>query len=208
MNTMRHLLVFAFLSLSAPLVLPITAMADYAKERDVAERFYAAGDFKNAHKTYKQLARKGDSFAQFRLSYMYLMGEGQEADVIESIAWSVLAAQDKQQEKVAYMRTVAEMVPQDQRVKANKKISYYMRKWGEDSGSDSRSHRNDKICTGFRLCNHKTNAGTVGVPSNLWNISGQPVNEQELRQRIDDINQSILNSEGVTAIEAADHEAS
>jgi len=203
---MRNLLIATFLSLAAALFFSAPVLADYSEQRDVAERFYAAGDFKNAHKVYKQLAKKGDSFSQYRLSYMYLMGEGEKVDVIESVAWSVLAAQDKQHEKVSYMKTVAEMVPQDQRVKANKKISYYMRKWGEDI--ESHTYRDDKICTGFRLCNQKTGSGNVGVPFDLWNISGKRISEQELKQKIDDINQSILKSESSISTDIAAHEAS
>jgi hypothetical protein len=186
--------------------LPLCALADYNQQRDVAGRYYDAGDFKNAHKVYRELARKGDSFSQYRMSWMYLMGEGQKQDLVESVAWSVLAAQDRQQEKVAYMKTVAEMVPQDQRKKANKKISYYVRKWGNEA--ESGSHKDDKICTGFRLCNHKTGAGNVGVPSNLWNVSNDS-SHQELRARAKDINESILKSnDDDDRPPAAAHEAS
>lgn len=202
---MRKFFIPFIISLLAALTFTLPALADYSQERDVAGRFYSAGDYKNAHKVYKELARKGDSYAQYRLSYMYLMGQGKGEDIIESVAWSVLAAQDKQQEKVAYMKTVAEMVPQDQRKKANKKISYYMRKWGDETGSDS--YKDDKICTGFRLCNHKSGAGNVGVPSNLWYV-GDELTDQELKARAIDINESIQKLEEGNVPGSAAHEAS
>lgn len=202
---MRKLLIPVFISFLATAAFPLAALADYSQKRDVAERYYDAGDFKNAHKIYKELARKGDSFSQYRMSWMYLMGEGQKQDIIESVAWSVLAAQDRQQEKVAYMKTVAEMVPQDERKKANKKISYYVRKWGNET--ESGSNKDDKICTGFRLCNHKTGAGNVGVPSNLWNVSNNS-SHQELKARAIDINESILKSNEDDQPQAPAHEAS
>lgn len=204
-QTMRNLFISVFVSFLAAVTLAPCALADYSQKRDVAARYYDAGDFKNAHKVYKELARQGDSFSQYRMSWMYLMGEGLKQDVIESVAWSVLAAQDRQQEKVAYMQTVAEMVPQDQRKKANKKISYYVRKWGNET--ESGSYKDDKICTGFRLCNHKTGAGDVGVPSNLWNASNAS-SHQELKIRAQDINDSILKSNQDEQTAAAAHEAS
>jgi len=202
---MNRFLVALSITLLATLTFSLPALADYSQERDVAGRYYAAGDYKNAHKAYKSLARKGDSFSQYRLSYMYLMGQGKKADIIESVAWSVLAAQDKQQEMVAYMKTVAEMVPQDERKKANKKISYYMRKWGEETESDS--YKDDKICTGFRLCNHKSGAGNVGVPSNLWYV-GDELTDQELKARVIDIDESIQKLQEGSLTSAAAHEAS
>lgn len=187
-KSLFSVLIFALASFSVSLA----AMSDYSQQKQEADTYYENGNFSSAFKKYKDLARKGDRYSQYRLSYMYLMGEGQKENVIESLAWSVLAAQDKQDEKVAYMKTVAEMVPQDQRKKANKKISYYMRKWGDESGSDSR--RSDNECTGSRLCNHKTSASNVGVPSNLWNVSSND-NTQELKVRAQDINESILKAQ-------------
>lgn len=181
------LLLFTLAVLSAPLA------ADYSQQKMEADKLYENGDFATAYKKYRELARDGDSFSQYRLSWMYLMGEGQKEDVIESLAWSVLAAQDKQEEKVDYMQTVAGMVPQKQRKKANKKISYYMRKWGNES--DSGSNRGESPCTGSRLCNHKSSSGNVGVPSNLWNVSNHGDSEQELKTRAFDINESILDAE-------------
>jgi len=204
-DIMRKLIFLLLISASTAMSASTSAVADYSKQQALASRYYENGEYSKAHNEYKDLARDGDRFAQYRLSYMYLMGEGKKEDLIESLAWSVLAAQDRHEDMVAYMQTVAEMVPQSERKKANKKISYYMRKWGDASSSGS--SRGDEVCTGSRLCNHKTGSGNVGIPSNLWNV-GNSGNEQELKTRAMDINEMILKSHGVSESGSSDNEAS
>ena len=186
---MRNLIITLLISALTVLAMPLAA--DYSKQKMEADQLYQNGDFAKAYKKYRTLAREGDSFSQHRLSWMFLMGEGQKEDVIESLAWSVLAAQDRQAEKVAYMQTIAGMVPQQERKKANKKINYFMRKWGK--GKESGSRRGESECTGSRLCNHKTKSSNAGVPSNLWNVSNNTP-KQELKTRAMDINETILES--------------
>lgn len=202
MNNSR---VSIFISAIAALLVSLPALADFSQDRLEASRLYNGGQFSDAYKQYRELARNGDSFSQYRLSYMYLMGEGHKEDLIESLAWSVLAAQDRQQELVTYMQTVAGMVPQNQRKKANRKISYYMRKWGNESSSGS--SRGDEECTGSRLCNHKSSSGNAGVPSNLWIISNNDSSEQEIEFRLREINESILNSESGKPSGQPEHES-
>lgn len=203
MNNSR---VSIFISAIAALLVSLPVLADFTQERLEAGRLYDGGQYSDAYKQYRELARNGDSFSQYRLSYMYLMGEGHKEDLIESLAWSVLAAQDRQQELVTYMQTVAGMVPQKQRKKANKKISYYMRKWGKESSSGS--SRSDEECTGSRLCNHKNGSGNAGVPSNLWIISNNESSEQEIESRLMEINETILKSESGKPSAQPGHESS
>ena len=49
--------------------------------------------FKKALKKYKTLAKHGDSFSQFRVSTMYLNGQGTKVSENDAYGWSVLAAQ-------------------------------------------------------------------------------------------------------------------
>ena len=72
------------------------AESAYSRQQVAADQFYAAGDYQEAMKQYLPLAKKGDSFSQYRISFMYLEGQGREPDLVEAYAWAALAAQNHQ----------------------------------------------------------------------------------------------------------------
>ena len=178
--------------------MPLVASADLQQKKQEANHLYQSGNYESAYSKYQKLARNGDGFAQYRVSYMNLMGQGGKENVIESLAWAVLAAQSQQEDLVNYMQIVAEMVPTNKRKKADKKIAQYMRKWGNDIGGSS-AQRSDDVCTGSRLCNHSSTPRRVRMPSNLWTDNSNE-NDQHLKGKVVDLNQSILeNHEGSTS---------
>lgn len=202
---MRYFIYSALIAAICVLSLPLTANSDYQNDHREADRLYQNGDYYDAYSKYHKLAKDGDSFSQYRISYMRLMGQGKKEDVIESLAWSVLAAQNKQEQLVDYMQTVAGIVPADKRKKADKKISQYMRKWGTDvsSGSGSPSGgRGDDGCTGSRLCNHLSSPRSVRVPGNIWGYNDID-DDQQLKDRVMELNQSILKARETDSLEAA-----
>jgi hypothetical protein len=193
---MRYLIFSALITAICTVSLPLPANSDYQSVHRDADLLYQNGDYYNAYNKYYKLAKDGDSFAQYRISYMRLMGQGKKEDVIESLAWSVLAAQNKQDQLVDYMQTVAGIVPAEKRKKADKKISQYMRKWGDDAGSGSRSPRGghgDDGCTGSRLCNHSSSPRSVRIPGNIWGYNDSD-DDQDLKNRVIELNQSILKA--------------
>ncbi len=185
--------------------MPLVAQSDYSNARLEADRLYQNGDFASAHKKYQRLAKEGDSFSQYRVSYMYLMGQGKKVDLIESVAWSVLAAQGKQEDLVDYMQTIARIVPVNKRKKADKKITQYMLKWGTEVESGSNSSGSVNGCTGTRLCNHASSPRRVRMPVNLWTANDSDDDEQ-LRTRAIDLNQAILKNREAEILGSAQHE--
>ena len=70
----------------------LTASASQNAWQHEASTLYANGDYGQAYKQYLKLGKQGDRFSAYRVSYMSLKGQGTKQDVIESLAWAVLAA--------------------------------------------------------------------------------------------------------------------
>ena len=77
--------------LTAALALPGTAAADL--RAGVAA--YRAGDYKKAFAEFSELAKTGDSRAQFNLGVMYMTGRGVARDIAASLEWHRKAAEQK-----------------------------------------------------------------------------------------------------------------
>lgn len=165
-----------------------------------AAALYEQGQYDKALKQYKKMARDGVTFAQYRMSYMSLMGLGTKPDVVESLAWAVLAAEGDHDELDRYQSAVAAMVPSDQRKKAEKKADYYVRRWGKDdrSGGGTLARSSEGGCTGSRLAR---NCGSEGGSGGLWISWGKDKSSDPgHRSQIEELNQAIV--ENAASIEA------
>ncbi|MDZ4730198.1 MAG: SEL1-like repeat protein [Xanthomonadales bacterium] len=145
----------------------------YVSKQEQADQLYAGGKYTEAFRNYLPLAKQGDSFSQYRVSYMYLEGQGHESDIVEAFAWSYLAAQNKSDPLIDYRDTVSAMVPKDQQNKALRKIDYYMRKWGNrqlasDMITQTKRELND--CTGSRLGTRCEEVYAAQMPR-FWGIN-------------------------------------
>ena len=207
------------------LTLPLAAQTDYYYERKEAGQLFDQSDYTNAYKKYLKLAKKGDSFSQYQVSFIYLQGLGRKKDVVESLAWAVLAAQERQKDLVKYRDTVALLVPEDKHGKASRKIDYYVRKWGNDPEDvEIRDRpRGDAVhCTGSRVGNRCDAVLTAHIPE-LFNVdrsfggtlaasgpdpavydndadevSRKAENKQDLTDRINTLNQKIQENQAET----------
>lgn len=149
----KRLLGLAALSSLLLLIGPNTIQASNDVLLEEASVLYEQGDFDIAFKMYLKLGKKGEWFSQYRLSYMYLKGQGTRQDMVEALAWAVLAAQSGQSDELtSYKDAVATLVPEDRRQKARHKADYYLRRWGEDEKPKRRPSTGS--CTGSHL---KTN---------------------------------------------------
>lgn len=165
---------------------PVLANSELSAWQQEATTLYENGAYAEAYKKYLKLGKKGDWFSQYRISYMHLNGLGTNGDVVESLAWAVLAAQSGQEGLASYQDAVAALVPEDKRKKAQQKVDYYMRRWGEDDNNDTRISSGK--CTGSRLaCN------TASSSQNWISWKRNTPQEQELKSRIETLNQSILD---------------
>lgn len=209
-----------FLTLLAlALVSPSAAATEderFLHHQQEADRHYQAGDFESAYDAYRKLARKGDSFSQYRVSYMYLEGQGREQDIVESVAWAVLAAQDGQAELVKYRNAVAKLVPEKKRRKAERKVDYYMRRWGNvKAASSALSGSREELlkCTGSRVGNRCGRVEYSMPIGNYWSETGEghktnavgraALDEDyydQLRNRIRDLDSYIRENAGKVEI--------
>jgi TPR repeat protein len=159
-----------------------------------ANALYDSGDYEAAYKQYSKLAKKGDIFSQYRMSYMTLMGLGTRADVVESLAWAMLAAESENDSLISYRAAVAALVPSDQRKKAQNLTGTFLRRWSgdKDATEDPMASVYKGGCTGTRLAKNCYQEGgdSAWIP---WgeDRSGDPAQ----RERIEQLNQDIVESE-------------
>jgi len=180
--------VFSVSSLS-----PNAALASTVPEqKDEAAQLYDSGEYKSAYKQYLKLAKDGDTFAQYRVSYMRLTGLGTKEKVSEAMAWAVLASQSGDTELKKYRDTVATMVPADERKSTERKATNYVRRYGDENALDDAAPvgATGLECTGSRLmrnCKSQARAPTVHIS---WgkDRSGEP----EPLDRIDALDQEII----------------
>ena len=138
-----------------------------------ADALYEKGDYQQAMKQYLALAKKGDTFSQYRVSYMYLEGQGTGSDLIESFAWAFLSAQNDQKDLVQYRNTVSSLIPEDQQRKATRRVDYYMRKWGNRAIAQEAvdgARRELRDCTGSRLGTRCDEVYAAQMPT-FWGVT-------------------------------------
>ena len=181
----RILTIILLLSFSLALT-PVLANSGQGAWQQEATALYDNGDYAGAYKKYLKLGKTGDWFSQYRISYMNLNGLGTSGDVIESLAWAVLAAQSGPEDLASYQDAVAALVPENKRKKAQQKVDYYMRRWGKDDNNDTRISSGK--CTGSRLACNQTSSSHNWVS---WKRNAPQ--EQELEDLIETLNQSILD---------------
>jgi hypothetical protein len=173
---MKNMRMYPVFSILLTLAISISSQAATepvtSPEQQYADDVYARGDYPAAMKLYLPLAKDGDNFAQYRVSFMYLEGQGVEADLVEAYAWASLAAQQGQSALLTYRDTVASLVPEDQRSKAVRTADYYTRKWGRDDYADEYAkavRKEMSNCTGSRLGSRCEDVESMDMPQ-FWAI--------------------------------------
>ncbi len=147
--------------------------SSYVSKQEQADELYDQAKYNEAFNLYLRLAKQGDSFSQYRVSYMYLQGQGHEEDILEAFAWSYLAAQRREDPLIDYRDTVARMVPKELQNKATRKLDYYMRKWGDRKlASDMITTTKYELreCTGSRLGTRCEEVYAAQMPK-FWDIN-------------------------------------
>ena len=64
------------------------APSPYQLAQQAADDAYDNGAYAKAYKKYLSLARKGDTFSQYRLSYMHFQGQSVDVNWAEAFAWA------------------------------------------------------------------------------------------------------------------------
>jgi len=192
-----RLLLTVSLLLLAPLSVVAAASSENAGALQSAAAVYQSGDYDKAYRQYLKLAKDGEQFAQYRVSYMNLTGLGTRSDIVDSLAWAVLAAEGENASLEAYKSAVAALVPSDKRKKAQRTASNLMRRYGGKGDRESEwgvmSDRYQRGCTGAKLA---TNCGRSGSTRPTVHIAwgSDKSNDPAQRERIEELNEDILDS--------------
>jgi len=176
----------------ASCVLPNVAQALSETEKlDEAAFLYERGEYKSAFRQYLKLAKEGDTFAQYRVSFMRLTGLGTKEKVSEAMAWAVLASQGGGADLAEYRDTVATLVPADERRSTERKATNYVRRYGsEDALVDAAPVGATGLeCTGSRLMRHCKSQARSTVVHIAWGKDRSE--ESEPLDRINALDQEI-----------------
>lgn len=143
------------------------------KVAEQADAAYADKQYQEAMESYRKLARKGDTFSQYRMSFMNLQGEGVLVNLPEAFAWAVLAAESQNEQLQKYFEEVKALVPEEQRDDAQKLSETYLHRWGRMALAIEARKKADKqlrICTGSRLGTRCDEVYAMQMPR-FWKIS-------------------------------------
>lgn len=188
-------------------VMPLDAQASTSVTKsDEAASFFDNGEYSAAYKRYLKLAKDGDLFAQYRVSFMKLTGLGTKANASEAMAWAVVAAKSGDAELVRYREAVAELVPVKKRKSTERKATTYVRRWGpEDARYDDAEPvgGSGASCTGSRLHRNCFSHGAKPSVQIAWgeDLSGDPAQ----RERIEELNREIVEKSSIPATPAKNH---
>lgn len=175
MSTKRKFLI-VMACLAAALLTSIGLQAQqptpYERAQQEADSAYAEGDFDKAYRGYLGLAKKGDSFSQYRVSYMNFQGQGVEQDWNEAFAWALLAAQGNNPDLVKYLAGLTRELPEDYATSATERARSHMDRWGIVALAEKAAKtakRELRSCTGSRLGKRCEEVYAMRMPR-FWDI--------------------------------------
>jgi hypothetical protein len=148
------------------------APSPYQLSQQAADDAYNNGDYSKAYKKYLGLARRGDTFSQYRLSYMNFQGQSVDVDWAEAFAWAVLSAQGNNPQLVKYMAALGHRVPEEEAKRAAVKAKSYLNRWGDMAiAEDARRGAIQELrqCTGSRLGTRCEEVYSMRMPK-FWDI--------------------------------------
>ncbi|MBV34758.1 MAG: hypothetical protein CMP47_04790 [Rickettsiales bacterium] len=91
-----------------------------------ADEYFEQGDFQAAFKQYLSLAKYGDKYSQYMVSFHYLNGLGVEKDIHQAYGWASLARRSPSPEIKRFYQEVEQAVPDAETQQAEKvKIELY-----------------------------------------------------------------------------------
>lgn len=149
---MKFILVAVFV-LPLAVFAPNVLMADSVQEtRAEADQYYQQGSFSTAFKKYMKLGKEGDFHSQEMVSRMYADGNGKPVNLVEAYAWSVLAAESGEENRVKNSQALLQKI--DNPAKANKKAEKLVKKYGrktQERKAAARENRDPSRCIGSLL---------------------------------------------------------
>jgi hypothetical protein len=144
----------------------------YERAQQAADEAYQEADYGKAYRGYLELAKKGDSFSQYRVSYMNFQGQGVDQDWNEAFAWALLAAQGNNPDLVQYLAGLTRELPEEYATSATERASSHMDRWGIVALAEKAAKaakRELRSCTGSRLGKRCEEVYAMRMPR-FWDI--------------------------------------
>jgi hypothetical protein len=145
------------LAVVAMIISPLTSLAvdpKYAQSQEKADEYYDEKEYKKAYKKYLYLAKVGDSFAQYRVSYMKNYGQGTREDRIAAFGWAALSAQNGAENLVSYRDALWQELSAEDKEEALEEGEKLLARYGNLALAEKArkaGQRRLRTCTGSRL---------------------------------------------------------
>ena len=130
--------------------------ANLQEYRGEADQYYVEQNYRKAYKIYFKLAKMGDHYSQGQLATMYAKGEGKKTDLEEAYAWSMLAAEGR--DELLLKQSDELLLQVSDQSKAEKKAAKLKKKYGETALKEKADRRATRMlnhemggCTGSKL---------------------------------------------------------
>jgi len=140
-------------------------VADRDELSEAADAAFEQGDYAKALTHYRELARIGDKFSQYRIALMHQRGMGVEPDPVEALAWAALAAEFKQDSLVKYKESLESQLEAQQLEASRERARQLSRRYSHLALlQEVLDHEKKKLknCTGSRVGN-TCRSGTLQV---------------------------------------------
>jgi hypothetical protein len=159
--------------------------------QELVEQLYDSRQYERALKIYEQeLSPIGDKYAQYMVGYMYLAGQGVEANRAIALAWYRMAAERNESAIVQARDELFASLTADEIAKSNEVFVRLWRAFGDNRLVLNLVHEDLKILTartGSRIPGSYTSPITV-VPLRTGQIGSEAYYErveQRLKERLD-----------------------
>lgn len=83
-----------------------------------ADEYFEQGNYKAAFNQYLSLAKYGDKYSQYMVSFHYLNGLGVEKDALQAYGWASLARRSQSDEIKSFYQQVEQVIPDNDKQKA------------------------------------------------------------------------------------------
>ncbi|WP_251359346.1 hypothetical protein [Kangiella sp. TOML190] len=94
----------------------------------LVEKLYKEKKYSEAFPIYQKLAKAGDKYAQYKLSLMYLLGQGADVNFEKSYSWAFVAKESKEKHVVALFNKLDKaMLDENRSQYEDSAINLYMR---------------------------------------------------------------------------------
>lgn len=155
-------------------------VSQYYQTINKAHKAYRGERMEEALALYNLTARWGEKACQRQLGVMLLSGQGTEVDLVEGMAWLIVAAESNNREDVKVLKQARKQVPKEAQAAAEELAEEYLAQFGaQATGMKCKRVRQRDSGRKENICERPTGSmsdSTVEVPvvdaQYFWAIEG------------------------------------